>query len=394
MTSMGESDRAPRRVLVVEDRAHQPTGHFPTRFAELAEGFAENGCVVEVLTSLGWLYDGERPVPFVVNRYGPFNALLYRAAESFRETRGLHRIAGVLRALALARAVRSRCRKAGDPMPDVMVVSNRIDPIVAAALAGKGRWLFYESSSPSRVQRSFSGKAERAQRRRRRAGGGARIATPNDESREAWREIVPYLAPVTLPIAGSRTRERAPDARPRLGLTAGDKVALVFGTNQGDKDLDLVARVFAELGDWQLVLGGRVGEGYRQRTGARDAIVIGGFVDDEMRAVLYSAADLVVLSFHPTFQRNSGVLMDALSWGVPVVCSDGSIAADVVREYGLGVVFESGNPDSLERAIKIAPARIEPADLERARSELSNRAVAARFLDALQYTPPAEGGPP
>ncbi len=330
----------------------------------------------------------------MVNRYGRFNSLLYRAGESFRRRRGLGRMATTLSTLGMVRAARSLCHAAGDPTPDVMVVSTGIDPIVGSAFAGQGRWLFYEFFGPSRELRALSGKAARAQRRRHRGGGHARIATPNDEYREGWRAVAPYLDPATLPITGSRPRERVPDARPRLGLTAADKVALLFGSNHADKDVDLVARVFAELGDWQLLVVGRVSEGYRQRTGARDAFVIGGYVDDEMRAVAYSAADLVVLSFRPIFQRHSGVLMDALSWGVPVVCSDHSPPADVVREYGLGVVFEPGNPDSLERAIKIAPARIDTADLERARNELSNRAVATRLLDALQYTPPAGGGQP
>ncbi len=394
MTLTGGPDRAPRRVLVVEDRAHWPGGHFPTRFAELAEGFAENGCVVEVLTSVGWLHDGERPVPFVVNRYGRFNRFVYRTGESFQRTRGLHRIADALRTLGLVRAARSRCREAGDPMPDVMVVSIGIDPLVGSALAKRGRWLFYEFGGPSRALQRFAKRASRSEARRRSTGGRARIATPNADDSGRWAEVAPFLDPITLPIAGVRPGDRVPDARRRLGLSERDKVALVFGAAHSDKDIDLVARVFADLRDWLVVVAGRVSEGYRQRTGAREAIVIGGYVDNSMRDVVYSAADLVVLSFKPNYQRNSGVLTDAISMGVPVVCSDGSNAADVVREYKLGVVFESGNPDSLERAIKAAPARIDPADLERARSELSNRAVAARFLDALQYSPPAEGGQP
>jgi hypothetical protein len=55
-----------------------------------------------------------------------------------------------------------------------------------------------------------------------------------------------------------------------------------------------------------------------------------------------------------------------------------------VREYRLGVVFEPGDFDSLERAIATAPSQIEPTDLARAQSELSNRAVARRLLDALE----------
>ena len=391
MTAMGR-ESAGRRVLVVEDRAHRPLGHFPNRFAELATGFVENGCSVETLTAHGWVHDGERPVPFVVNRYGWFNGLLCRAGESFANTRGLRRVAIVLRALGMVRAVRTRCRRAGNPMPDVVVVSMGLDPVVGSALATRGRWLFYAFDGPSAVRREFTKRAARHESLRRAAGGGARIATPDADACSRWQEIAPFLDPVTLSITGVRPRERTPRAKRRLGLDDHDKVALVFGTAHDDKDIDLVARVFGELTDWQLVVAGDAGDAYRPRASGREAIVIGGYVDASMRDVVYSAADLVVLSFTPSFRRNSGVLVDAISLGVPVVCSDGSVAADVVREYRLGVVFEPGNPDSLDRAVRIAPATIDPADLQRARDELSNRAVAARFLDALEYSPPVEGG--
>ncbi len=129
--------------------------------------------------------------------------------------------------------------------------------------------------------------------------------------------------------------------------------------------------MFADLADWQLVVTGDVAGEYRQRTGpGREAVVIGGYVDETMRALAYSAADVVVASFRPGFHRDSGVVMDAVSWGVPVVCSDGCPPADVVREYRLGLVFEPGNPDSLERAVRTVPRRVEPADLARARGAL------------------------
>ncbi|MEX1009176.1 MAG: glycosyltransferase [Acidimicrobiia bacterium] len=378
---MDEPDTEPRRVLVVEDRAHRPIGHFPTLFAELAEGFAENGCAVEVLTSTGWLYDGERAVPFVVNRYLTFDRLRYRIGESFANTRGLRRIASRLRTRALVRSARSRCRAAGDPTPDVVVVSSGIDPIVAAAFARPGRWLFYEFGAPVSMEPRFS------------AGAGVQIATPDEDDTARWREIAPFLHPITLPIAGARARDRVPDAKRRIGLSAEARVALVFGDASDDKDVDLVARVFAELAGWQLVVAGRVAGEYRH-AGGREAFIIGGYVDIAMRDVVYSTADLVVLNFKPEYHGNSALVTDAISFGVPIVCSDGSIAAAIVREYRLGVVFNPGDPDSLHQAVDTAPVFIEAADLERARTELSNRAVAARFLRALQYTPPAEGGQP
>jgi glycosyltransferase involved in cell wall biosynthesis len=374
-----------RRVLVVEDRAHRALGHFPSLFAEVAIGLAENGCSVEVLTSNGWLFDGQQPVPFVVRRYGLVDRWCFRFGEAFVTTRGLRGLARRARTRALVHAARARCRAAGTPQPDVVVVSTRIDTLSAVAHAGDGRWLFHSMFPPRGSSRAVR-RAERAERRRREAGGRARVATHDGEIRDAWAETATFVEPVRLPIAGVRTARPVPNARLRLGLSADDNVALLFGTAHGDKDVDLVSRVFDDLADWLLLVAGRVRDDFVQRhAGAGpDAFVLGGFVDNATRDVVYSAADLVVLSFDRGFRRDSGVLMDAISFAVPVVCSDDSGPADLVREYHLGVVFEPGDFDSLERAIATAPSQIEPTDLARAQSELSNRAVARRLLDALE----------
>ena len=42
---------------------------------------------------------------------------------------------------------------------------------------------------------------------------------------------------------------------------------------------------------------------------------------------------------------------NTITWGVPVVCSDGSLPTDVVHEYRLGTLFEAGDADSLARAV-------------------------------------------
>jgi glycosyltransferase involved in cell wall biosynthesis len=381
---MTETGQPERRVLVVEDRAHWPYGHFPDRFAELAEGFVGLGCSVEVLTSHGWLADRSAPVPFVVRRMGWLRRVQWNLGNALRDTHRLRRVARVLRTNAQVRAARARCRRAGLPRPDVIVVSWDHDPRIGSIAAGSGRWLFYQFEDPRGTLPTVTKRAARAEARRRRADGVARIATPSGEATEAWRAALAALDPVTLRIAGTRPRARVPDARARLGLRDRHNVALLFGSNHDGKDVDVVARVFAELADWQLMVVGDGARDFRQRSGpAPDAIVIGGYVDEAMRAVAYSAADLVVASFRRGFRRDSGVVMDAVSWGVPVVCSDGSPPADAVREYRLGLVFEPGDPDALERAVRRVSRTIDPGDLDRARDELSNSSVAARMLEAL-----------
>jgi hypothetical protein len=142
-----------------------------------------------------------------------------------------------------------------------------------------------------------------------------------------------------------------------------------------------VFEAFSRLSDWHLVVGGTLAENIPP--GAQVLQRYPGFLDQDTCNLLYSAADLVVISFHPGFTRDSGALRDAITWSVPVVCSDQSLPADVVREYSLGTVFESGDPASLASAVLAAPTEIDPANLARARTERSSRAAAAKALDAV-----------
>ena len=395
---MDQQATTPRSILIVEDWAHVRNGHFPRRFADLAGGFVELGCRVEVLTSRGWLHaDEETTASFTVHRYGRLVLRLDRLASRLRDRHGEQRAAALARSLgsslrvfaiiASARAIRRRIV----PPADVIVLSYAIDFPLAAAIAGPGRWLFYAfdppPGSPPRRRRFVERLGSSAERRRRDHGGGARIAASYDDCRRLWAERAPVLEPTVLPIAGCRLRAPIPGARQQLGIASEGRLALMFGASS-DKNLDAVCRAFADLDEWQLLICGRVADSYdpkaQPRTG-QEPVVMAGFVSNGTRDLAYAAADLAVLSFHANYQRNSGTLFDAISWGVPVVCSEHSAAAELVRRYRLGVTFSPGDPHSLADAVRRAPARIEQEDLDRAREELSNRAVAARHLQLLQH---------
>jgi glycosyltransferase involved in cell wall biosynthesis len=388
------------RVLIVEDRADVAVGHFPVRFAELAEGFAATGYRVDVLTSRGWLHARDAgAVRFATSRYGYLALMLDRIARPLARLSGKHGgggrvryLASAVRVLVMIATVRARRQRTAGRPADVVVLSYGIDPLLAATIAGPGRWLFYMFQPPSASPRGhpvrlLAPTAERAERRRRARGGSARIATPDEASRERWAEIAAFLHPRVLPIAGCRARAPTPDARQRLGLLAGDRLALLFGSAY-NKDCEIVWRAFAHLSEWRLLIAGHVADLYtpsmKAPAGDREPILIHGYVDDATRGLIFSAADLIVLSFPPNYQRNSGTLMDAISWGVPVVCSEQSAAAELVQRYRLGVTFKPGDTQSLADAVRMAPASIESEDLQRAQGELSNRAVASLHLQALQ----------
>jgi hypothetical protein len=130
-------------ILVIEDWAHLPSGHYPRRFAELAEAFAALGWHAEVLTSRGWLHETDTGTsPFAVSRYGflagVFDRVATRLQKVYRETRAgtaARTIGSMLRVTAMVGAARSlRRRTAGAPTA-VVVLSYGIDIVLASAIA-------------------------------------------------------------------------------------------------------------------------------------------------------------------------------------------------------------------------------------------------------------------
>jgi glycosyltransferase involved in cell wall biosynthesis len=163
---------------------------------------------------------------------------------------------------------------------------------------------------------------------------------------------------------------------------------LFFGIHAG-KDLEVVLRAFSCMPEWQLVVAGNgaaqaVQRFHQHLVGGETPRVFDGYLDEHTRALLYTAANLVVLSFKPSQLANdSGGLADAIGWERPVVCSDDCTTATIVRIHRLGTVFEPGNVDALVAAVRAAPAGPDPDGLAQVRSEMSGSRVAQQLLDAL-----------
>jgi glycosyltransferase involved in cell wall biosynthesis len=228
--------------------------------------------------------------------------------------------------------------------------------------------------------------------RRERRGGRVRISVSTSAVLGLWEEDVPWLTPFVVPLATTREREPiAPElARAELHLPRPGRIALFFGMHPG-KDPAVVFRAFRELLDWQLVVAGN-GAAHAYRAWAEvdrhpwraaPPVLIDGYVDERTRGLVHAAADLVVLSFLPSWLGiDSAGLVDALDRGVPVVCSDRCPAAELVRAHGLGVVFTPSDADSLADAVRSAPEHPDPRGLQRVRAELSARRAAELLLSA------------
>lgn len=383
-------------VLIVEELAHWPNGHFSVRFAQLAQAYVELGYDVDVLTTKGWWHGGERQVPFSLHRFGPLASFMRDRAWRLHDADGLIGDAGrAALDLITAAAVRAHVRRMALPPDAIVMLGWQADPMVLAAAVGDGRWLLNHFQGPrrlhsARLARVIGLVARRREARRRARGGCFRLAVAHEQRRAAWAEKVPYLDPVVLPIAGVRDVTPDPDARAHLGLglDATRRVALLFG-DRWSKDRATVLAAFARLPEWTLVIAGAVA---KELEPSANTVTIPGAVSDETRDQLFATADLVVLSFTPDYHNNSGTLMDAISAGVPIVCTADAATATIVEQYHLGVLFEGGDPDSLVDAVQRAPAAIAPPDLEAARQALSNRAVARRQLLVMGILPGYSSG--
>lgn len=143
---------------------------------------------------------------------------------------------------------------------------------------------------------------------------------------------------------------RAPELRAALGIPADARVVLAVGSDFARKGLDRTLAALAHLPadlrarTWLVVLGaGRPARFERQARAADLAARVRflGGQGDVLAA--FRAADLLV---HPAREENSGtVLLEALSQGVPVVCSDACGFAPLVAGaragHVLGAPFEA-----------------------------------------------------
>lgn len=397
-------------ILVVEDEAHRDVGHYPELFAEVTLAIQSLGHPVAALTARGWSLEGDPSLDsFDVSEFClPARKLLDLAETLERGTgRNMGKLgATILRSAAIVVAARMRRRSMGGAA--VILTGRRADPFVELALAGHGRWLLFRFDSPAdwvarpRPVRTRADVARSLARRtalrvtrsteqwRESRGGLARIVVNNDTAARDWEAVAPWLQPTTAPFALSIPAPRIATARAELGLPADARLALSFGAPHSGKDLDSVYRAFSELSEWTLVVAGNGSADAFRAWAAQNPgnvptpVLIDGYVDRRTRALLYSAADVAVLSFRDDNPQDSGTLVNCLTFGVPVVCSDEGNAGDVVDRHGLGVTFRTGDSSALVSAMRVAPSAPDADGLDRARAEFSADAAARRLLDLLE----------
>ncbi|MEO1627261.1 MAG: glycosyltransferase [Bacteroidota bacterium] len=149
-------------------------------------------------------------------------------------------------------------------------------------------------------------------------------------------------------------------ARRFLNIPEGDRVILFFGLIRRYKGLDKLIRAFPMIknGDdnYSLLI---VGECYEKISYYEDIIreegiedkttLINQFIDNEKIEPYFKAADMVCLPYNSASQ--SGILMIAYGFNIPVVVNDVGGLSELVVEGKTGTVIPNNSPAAIAKGV-------------------------------------------
>lgn len=190
--------------------------------------------------------------------------------------------------------------------------------------------------------------------------------------------VVPHGVSVPAPLADGECAM----VRAKLGVRP--PYVLMLGRVEAKKNVaraaQAVALVRKEHPDLQLALVGRPGAGYEQMraafAGQSWAVELGALPDREMFALLQGAS----LLLFPSLAEGFGLpILEAFSYGVPVVTSQGGAPAEVAG--GLAHLVDPASPESIADGIRRALMEADPAAVE-----LSSTAADRRRAHAVSFT--------
>jgi len=152
-----------------------------------------------------------------------------------------------------------------------------------------------------------------------------------------------------------------PEARRRLGLPTGRRMALLFGAASRAKGGPLLLRALEGLPpELTVCMVGAVGgsyEGWGDRAAAdargwtESLIIVPRYVTDEEMRLYYAACDAVVIPFERDFPGDSTHLRRAAEFGKAVIACDQYLIGETVRRYDLGWLFPPGDAEGLRAAL-------------------------------------------
>jgi len=174
-------------------------------------------------------------------------------------------------------------------------------------------------------------------------------------------------------IESHRSLPSRQSARQNLELGKGSTILLIFGVIRDEKG------VFERSSSWkeprqpsnlflQVRMDGGTTGGRDTRKGDRRASSsFLKYIPEEEIGAYFRAADVVVIGHRPEFAGESGVLLRAVEYEVPVVAPEENHAAELVHQYKIGEVFKWGSRESFFEAVGkvVQTVRDDPARIRK-----------------------------
>lgn len=168
-------------------------------------------------------------------------------------------------------------------------------------------------------------------------------------------------------------------ARELLGLPQDAFIALSFGAPHSGKDMNTIFDAISHCPRVFLVHGGThtfsLGSNPIELTKAYrlDGRVklFNRYIPNEEHPPFFSAADVAVLSYTKAFASTSSMVWESAKYRLPMISSDANTLGEMVKQYGLGVLFEAENPTSLAETIE-EYRKLPPSSVETLKSNCEN----------------------
>lgn len=173
-----------------------------------------------------------------------------------------------------------------------------------------------------------------------------------------------HFAHVPEPFSGSFPVSLT-DARLRLGVPPGRMVLLHYGVASRRKGLHLTLRALLQLSPgkrpFMLCAGpqsedAELNSGLSQLVREGDALVLDRFILDDEESILFSASDVILLTYQGHFGI-SAIQVRAAAAGRVIIASDEELVGRHARDYQLGWLFPPGDVAALREIF----ARLPPA---------------------------------
>ena len=184
----------------------------------------------------------------------------------------------------------------------------------------------------------------------------------------------------------------AEDSKSYLNTKDDKKYVLFFGAIRESKGLDILIQAMQGLENVGLIIAGNTMQGenfkeYEKMIAANniDAICHIRYIEEEEIPLFFKASDLLVLPYKE-FYSQSGVLMQAITYKLPVLATTEGGMSEIIDCYGVGEVCDSNNIQALKQSIVKVINNADKLDkykqnMKRAYNEMEWKAVGKQYKD-------------